>query len=563
MDIIMPKMGESVSEGTIIKWHKKVGDKVKRDEIIFEISTDKVDTEIPAPADGVLSEILVNEGETVEVGTVVAKLQTEGEEISTAEVVSEISQKVSDEVPEQVSTTAPAEQRVVEKKTEQSNIIEIAMPKMGESVMEGTIIKWHKKVGDKVKKDETIFEISTDKVDTEIPSPEEGTLVEILVGEQETVAVGTIVAKLAVGSDVQIPVQSVTKEEIFEEEISNAMHDSFSAMKQTRDEITTASDRFYSPLVLSIAQKENVSLEELNKISGSGIDGRVTKKDILSYIEQRKSKSAKPIVEAPKTTQPAITKSAAPSPSFVPETTQSTYSSSDVVKIPMDNIRLKIMEHMVHSRDTSVHVTSLIEADITHIHNFINQKKDEYLEKYNVKLTYMAFIADAVVKSLKKYPLLNSTIEGNTILQKKFINLGIAVAIEPAGLIVPNIKAAGERNIIGLAKAIADLANRARSKKLTPDDISNGTFTITNYGVFGTVFGTPIINQPEVAIVGVGTVQKRPVVIEVNGSDSIAVRHIVALTLSHDHRLIDGMLGGLFLKSIKEILENFEPENFN
>lgn len=564
MDIIMPKMGESVSEGTIIKWHKKPGDKVKRDEIIFEISTDKVDTEIPAPADGVLSEILVNEGETVEVGTVVAKLQAEGEEISTAEVVSEISQKVSDEVPEQVSTVSPAEQRVVvEKKTEQTNIIEIAMPKMGESVMEGTIIKWHKKVGDKVKKDETIFEISTDKVDTEIPSPEEGTLVEILVGEQETVAVDTVVAKLAVGSDVQIPVQSETKEEVFEEEVSNSMHDSFSAMKQTRDEIITASDRFYSPLVLTIAQKENVSLEELNKISGSGIDGRVTKKDILSYIEQRKSKSTKPKFEAPRTTQPTISKAAVPSPSFVPEISQSTYSSSDVVKIPMDNIRLKIMEHMVHSRDTSVHVTSMIEADITRIHNFINQKKDEYLEKENVKLTYMAFIADAVVKSLKKYPLLNSTIEGNTILQKKFINLGIAVAIEPAGLIVPNIKSAGERNLIGLAKAIADLANRARTKKLTPDDISNGTFTITNYGVFGTVFGTPIINQPEVAILGVGTVQKKPVVIEVNGSDSIAVRNIVALTLSHDHRLIDGMLGGLFLKSLKEILENFEPDYFN
>lgn len=563
MDIIMPKMGESVSEGTVIKWHKKVGDKVKRDEIIFEISTDKVDTEIPAPADGILSEILVNEGETIEVGTVVAKLQTEGEEINREEVVVETPQKVSDEVPEQVSKIPPAEQKVVEKKTEQTNIVEIAMPKMGESVMEGTIIKWHKKVGDKIKKDETIFEISTDKVDTEIPSPEEGTLIEILVGEQETVAVGTVVAKLVVGSDVQIPVQSETKEEVFEEEVSAAMHDSFSAMKQTRDEFTTDSDRFYSPLVLSIAQKENVSSEELNKISGSGIDGRVTKKDILSYIEQRKSKLTKPIFEAPITTQPTISKAAAPSPSFVPETSQPTYSSSDVVKIPMDNIRLKIMEHMVHSRDTSVHVTSMIEADISRIHNFINQKKDEYLEKENVKLTYMAFIADAVVKSLKKYPLLNSTIEGNTILQKKFINLGIAVAIEPAGLIVPNIKGAGERNIIGLAKAIADLANRARSKKLTPDDISNGTFTITNYGVFGTIFGTPIINQPEVAILGVGTVQKKPVVIEVNGSDSIAVRHIVTLTLSHDHRLIDGMLGGLFLKSLKEILENFEPENFN
>jgi 2-oxoglutarate dehydrogenase E2 component (dihydrolipoamide succinyltransferase) len=563
MDIIMPKMGESVSEGTIIKWHKKPGDKVKRDEIIFEISTDKVDTEIPAPADGVLSEILVKEGETVEVGTVVAKLQTEGEESKKAEVVVDTPQKVSDEVTEKVFTNPPVEQKVVERKTEQTNIIEIAMPKMGESVMEGTIIKWHKKVGDKVKKDETIFEISTDKVDTEIPSPEEGTLVEILVGEQETVAVGTIVAKLAVGNDVQIPVQSERKEEVLEEEVSIEMHDSFSGMKQTRDEFTTSSDRFYSPLVLSIAQKEDVSLDELNKIIGSGIDGRVTKKDILSYIEQRKSKSTKPIVEAPKTAQPTISKTAAPSPSFVPEASQSTYSSSDVIKIPMDNIRLKIMEHMVHSRDTSVHVTSMIEADITRIHNFINQKKDEYLEKENVKLTYMAFIADAVVKSLKKYPLLNSTIDGNTILQKKFINLGIAVAIEPAGLIVPNIKGAGERNTIGLAKAIADLANRARTKKLTPDDISNGTFTITNYGVFGTIFGTPIINQPEVAILGVGTVQKKPVVIEVNGSDSIAVRHIVALTLSHDHRLIDGMLGGLFLKSLKEILENFEPENFN
>mgnify|MGYP001362401163 FL=1 len=563
MDIIMPKMGESVSEGTIIKWHKKPGDKVKRDEIIFEISTDKVDTEIPAPADGVLSEILVKEGETVEVGTVVAKLQTEGEESKKAEVVVDTPQKVSDEVTEKVFTNPPVEQKVVERKTEQTNIIEIAMPKMGESVMEGTIIKWHKKVGDKVNKDETIFEISTDKVDTEIPSPEEGTLVEILVGEQETVAVGTIVAKLAVGSDVMIPIQSETKEEVLEEEVSIEMHDSFSGMKQTRDEFTTSSDRFYSPLVLSIAQKEGVSLDELNKIIGSGIDGRVTKKDILSYIEQRKSKSTKPIVEAPKKAQPTISKTAAPSPSFVPEASQSTYSSSDVIKIPMDNIRLKIMEHMVHSRDTSVHVTSMIEADITRIHNFINQKKDEYLEKENVKLTYMAFIADAVVKSLKKYPLLNSTIDGNTILQKKFINLGIAVAIEPAGLIVPNIKGAGERNTIGLAKAIADLANRARTKKLTPDDISNGTFTITNYGVFGTIFGTPIINQPEVAILGVGTVQKKPVVIEVNGSDSIAVRHIVALTLSHDHRLIDGMLGGLFLKSLKEILENFEPENFN
>lgn len=564
MDIIMPKMGESVNEGTIIKWHKKVGDKVKRDEIIFEISTDKVDTEIPAPEDGVLSEILVNEGETVEVGTVVARLQSEG-----GEVVQKTEPKIVEEVPsvqkvEEVVEQKVESQSVTSSATTNGNIIEIAMPKMGESVMEGTIIKWHKKVGDKVKKDETIFEISTDKVDTEIPSPEEGTLVEILVGEQETVEVGTIVAKLAVGSDVVISKPVTEKEPVTEvrREEPVSMHDNFSVTENTREELKTESDRFYSPLVLSIAEKENVSFDELRKISGSGIDGRVTKKDIFAYIEQRKSKTTKTQEVVSQTSQPQITKTAAPAPSFVPETS-STYSSSDVIKIPMDNIRMKIMEHMVHSRDTSVHVTSMIEADITLIHNFINQKKDEYLQKENVKLTYMAFIADAVVKSLKKYPLLNSTIDGNTILQKKFINLGIAVAIEPTGLIVPNIKGAGERNTIGLAKAIADLANRARTKKLTPDDISNGTFTITNYGVFGTIFGTPIINQPEVAILGVGTVQKKPIVVEVNGLDSIAVRHIVALTLSHDHRLIDGMLGGLFLKSIKDILENFDPENFN
>lgn len=561
MDIIMPKMGESVSEGTIIKWHKKVGDKVKRDEIIFEISTDKVDTEIPAPEDGILTEILVNEGETVEVGTIVAKLQIEGSE--------QVQKSVTQTFEEVEKLEMPTEQKVesqivTSKQTHSGNIIEIAMPKMGESVMEGTIIKWHKKVGDKVKKDETIFEISTDKVDTEIPSPEEGTLIEILVGEQETVEVGTIVAKVAIGSDVVISkpiVQASPKSEIkVEEPVS--MHDNLSTIRETREELSVETDRFYSPLVLTIAEKENVSFEELRKISGSGIDGRVTKKDILAYIEQRKSKTGNAEEVLTKTSKPQVEKTAAPAPAFVPEITSS-YSSSDVIKIPMDNIRMKIMEHMVHSRDTSVHVTSMIEVDITRIHNFINQKKDEYLQKENVKLTYMAFIADAVVKSLKKYPLLNSTIDGNTILQKKFINLGVAVAIEPTGLIVPNIKSAGDRNVVGLAKAIADLATRARTKKLTPDDISNGTFTITNYGVFGTIFGTPIINQPEVAILGVGTVQKKPVVVEVNGLDSIAIRYIVALTLSHDHRLIDGMLGGLFLKSIKEILENLNLENFN
>jgi 2-oxoglutarate dehydrogenase E2 component (dihydrolipoamide succinyltransferase) len=236
-------------------------------------------------------------------------------------------------------------------------------------------------------------------------------------------------------------------------------------------------------------------------------------------------------------------------------------STNDVEVIPMDNIRQKIMQHMVNSRDTSVHVTALIEVDMLKIHSFIQNHKNDFLEKEGIKLTYMPFIADAVVKALKEYPLVNSTIDGTTIYKKKYINLGIAVAMEPNGLIVPNIKKAGEKNLIGMAKAINELATNARTKKLTPDDISQGTFTITNYGIFGTIFGTPIINQPEVAILGVGAVIKKPVAIEINGSDSISIRPVVALTLAHDHRIIDGMLGGKFLKFIKDVLESFEPEN--
>ena len=562
MDIIMPKMGESVNEGTIIKWHKKVGDVVKLDEIIFEISTDKVDTEIPAASAGLLAEILVKEGDTVEVGTVVARIQSAGElDIESAPPKVEAKQVAEDKITIQEDSKRFSESII--SGSSSGNVIEIAMPKMGESVMEGTVIKWHKKVGDTVKKDETIFEISTDKVDTEIPSPEAGTLSEILVGEQETVEVGTIVAKLSVGDRVKVQVQEKAsqRDKQLQDQVQNnepvSMHDNFSKNIDTRPKEQGTGSGFYSPLVLSIAQKENVSFDELKSIQGTGLEGRISKKDILAYIEKRKAVK----VQSPKPGQVEVKKeerTASPAPSFVPSTSQVVYNEADVEKIPMDNIRQRIMDHMVHSRDTSVHVTELIEVDLTRIHNFIKHKKQEILKSENAKITYMSFIADAVVKSLKKYPLVNSSIDGNSILQKKFINLGIAVAIEPTGLIVPNIKGAGDRNVIGLAKAIADLANRARTKKLTPDDISNGTFTITNYGVFGTIFGTPIINQPEVAILGVGAVQKKPVVIEVDGSDTFAVRHIMALTLSHDHRLVDGMLGGMFLKSIKDTLENFD-----
>jgi len=564
MEVIMPKMGESVSEGTIIKWHKKVGDRVKRDEIIFEISTDKVDTEIPSPADGVLQEIKVNEGDTVEVGTVVAIINENGEtsvqpqqaEESLKEELKEIN-TVKEEI-KPVVEEKPSEKEEPSEIQSSGEVIDIAMPKMGESVMEGTIIKWHKKVGDKVKKDETIFEISTDKVDTEVPSPEEGILAEILVAEQETVEVGTIVARISKGDGV--PVKKETKEkvpEVKKEEVKvemkepESMHDNFAQVKVMEEE-----DRdpgFLSPLVLNIAKKENVSYNELKRIKGTGLEGRITKKDILAYVESRKSQPQQPSV---KKEEPKAEVKKAPAPSYKPS-----YSDNEIEKIPMDNIRQKIMEHMVRSRDTSVHVAALLEVDMTRIHNFIQKNRDIYLQRDGVKLTYMAFIAQACVKALKEYPLVNSTIEGNTIVRKKFINLGIAVAIEPTGLIVPNIKAADQKNLAGLAHAINDLAARSRNKKLTPDDITGGTFTITNYGVFGTLFGTPIINQPEVAILGVGVVVKKPVVVEVDGTDTIAIRHIMSLTLSHDHRLVDGMLGGRFLKFMKDTLENFDESS--
>ena len=556
----MPKMGESVNEGTIIKWHKKVGDKIKRDEIIFEISTDKVDTEIPSSSDGVLSEIKVQEGETVEVGTVVAVIDKEGtvaEEKKTAAVTEQL---VKEEA-KIVEVKKDESELQTEIKKEQSgpfqangNEIEITMPKMGESVMEGTIIKWFKKVGDAVKKDETIFEISTDKVDTEVPSPVAGTVSEILVAEQETVEVGTVVAKLSTGATRSENSQKKVNTEKQSDPVKTqpaAMHDNFSNVvrEEPKEEFVKGeSSRFYSPLVMNIAQKENVSFAELEKINGTGLNRRVTKNDILGYLQKRGNGGASQSVVKQKETAPA------PSYSKV----EAVYSKGDVTVIPMDNIRQKIMQHMVASRDTSVHVNALIEVDMTKIHNFIQSKKEEYINSQNVKLTYMPFIADAVVKGLKEYSLINSTIDGTTIYQKKYINLGIAVAMEPNGLIVPNIKGAEQRNFIGLAKAISDLAVKSRTKRLSPDDISNGTFTITNYGVFGTVWGTPIINQPEVAILGVGAVIKKPVVIDVDGSDAIGIRHMMSLTLAHDHRLVDGMLGGKFLKFMKDTLENFD-----
>jgi len=509
VDIIMPKMGESINEGTIIKWYKKVGDTVKKDEIIYEISTDKVDTEIPSPSDGVLVEIKAYEHETVPINEVVAVIETNGEA-----VIEEATRDNEEPSTDQVGS-----------------IIDLPMPKMGESIVEGTILKWHKKVGDEVNIDEIIYEISTDKVDTEVPSPVDGIITEILFAENETVEVGVTVAKIATKSGYQ-KVEEIAekKEEPAKKPVQEKTEEKGKKVAKIK-----SSNKFFSPLVMNIANEEGVTAGELDSINGSGISGRVTKKDILNYIKDRGTVQSSPA--------PAI---ATP------------ISSAGSETIPMDNIRKKIMEHMIRSRDTSVHVTEVMEVDMTVIHNFIEANRARLLKEDNLKLTYMAFISYAAIKALKDFPLVNSSLDGENIILKKDINLGIAVAVDPNGLIVPNIKQADEKNIRGIARAIADISFRSRNKGLTPDDIMDGTFSITNYGVFGALFGTPIINQPEVAILGVGAVVKRPVVIEVSGTDTIGIKPMMYLSLSHDHRLVDGMLGGMFLKRIKDTLQNFD-----
>ncbi len=574
IEIIMPKMGESITEGTIIKWHKSKGEHIKKDEILFEISTDKVDTEIPAQEDGIIEDILFKEGDTIAVGEIVAVLNAD-----TGLLPRDVEgSKITGSIPEMLP---PAE--IKEKSTAAAgNLIEISMPKMGESVMEGTILRWTKKAGDIVKRDDILFEISTDKVDTEVPSPADGILDKILVQEQETVEVGTIVAILRstqvelsltpsevradaidesvlivsnnADNDLNVPAISINKE-------INDSNDSMPLRNSGKERPEDRGDRFYSPLVMNIAQKESVSFEELRKIAGTGIGGRITKNDLLQYIKNRTSETTPSVTNAMGNLNTGVTQKTVPLKTSSEQSNAQQFLGA-VERVPMDNIRQKIMQHMITSRDTSVHVAGVIEVDMTRIYQFINAKKELFLQQEGVKLTYMSFISYATVQALREFPFVNASIDGNAIVQKRFVNLGIAVALEPNGLIVPNIKNAHEKNLVGLAKAITDIAAKSRNKKLTPDDISGGTFTITNYGVFGTLLGTPIINQPELAILGVGAVVKRAVVVEVDGMDTIAIKPMMYLTLSHDHRLVDGMLGGKFLNRIKDILQNFNEKSF-
>lgn len=439
--------------------------------------------------------------------------------------------------------------------------VDMNMPQMGESIAEGTILKWLKKPGDKIERDETILEISTDKVDSEIPAPVSGVLAEILVEEGKTVNVGTPIARIetdasAAGGNGKAasapaaPPASVPKEEpkpAAKPPASPPASASASAPGAAAPGAVTAhdGDRFYSPLVRAIAKEENVSAAELAAIPGTGASGRVTKSDLMAYLEQRQTpRPAAPVV-AP---APApATRAAAPAPAAV-------YDQGRVEVVPMDNMRRRIAEHMVLSKQTSPHVYSVSTCDMTKIVHYRERVKNEFEKREGTKLTYTPFFIDAAVRALKDFPMINASIDGGNIVFKKFINIGIAVALEN-GLIVPVIKSADALNMVGLARATNDIAYRARNKQLKPDEVQGGTFSITNMGSFGNLFGIPVINQPQVAILGIGAIKKTPVVV----GDGIAIRDIVYLSLSYDHRLIDGAYGGQFLQRVVEYLEAFEP----
>lgn len=451
--------------------------------------------------------------------------------------------------------------------------VDIIMPKMGESIMEGTILKWHKQPGDKVDVDETILEISTDKVDTEVPSPEAGVVSELLYSEGDVVEVGKVIAKLnSNGSSSQA---EEPKEEVAEKKVEIKLDEPAAEIKEEKktEEPAMSSNgegKFYSPLVLNIAQKEGIGIAELEKITGTGVGGRVSKKDILNYLQTRSSKpvssttttTATPVKLPEPQTQKAEPKAVATEEKKIELPKQSIdYNEEGLSVMEFDNVRQKMAEHMIVSKRVSPHVQAIAECDMTNIDKVRLSMGDEFLQKEGFKLTYMPFICEAVVKALKDFPLVNSIIDDSVTpykaITRNTINLGIAVAMNNGGLIVPVIHNADGMNLIGIARSLNDLAKRARIKKLTLNEIQGGTFSLTNFGVFGNDIGIPIINQPQVAILGLGSIKKRPVVIETEEGDFVVPRKTMIMTLSFDHRLVDGALGGMFTMRIAHYLENY------
>jgi pyruvate dehydrogenase E2 component (dihydrolipoamide acetyltransferase) len=559
-DVVMPQMGESIFEGTITKWLKKAGDRVEKDEPLFEISTDKVDAEIPSPVAGVLSEIKIEEGVTVEVNTVVAVVTEQGSEsgnqgsgIPAAIVEARVHEAADGSAVPVTASSSSAPVRPVGGGTA------VVMPQMGESIFEGTITRWLKKTGDTIEKDEPLFEISTDKVDAEIPSPVAGVLTEIKIQEGSTVEVNTVVAIVggttgsgedAIGADASE---------------AGATREAPAPLAETDPAASTESSVpegdggkvRSSPLVRRIAKENNL---DLTRIAGTGSAGRITKDDALKYLSEhgpgKGSGSATGSVVAP--ASPAPVKATAPAATAAPSNLPGTVA-------PLSRMRTIIAERMVESMRVAPHVYSVYKVDMTRIVRLRERERSRFEQAHGVKLTFMPFVAAAAIEALRRHPIVNASLEklpnqAASIRYHANVHLGIAVALE-WGLIVPVVKQAETLSFAELARTMADLAERARAKKLKPEEASGSTFTLTNMGVFGGEFGTPIINQPESAILAIGELKKEPVVItDAEGSDAIAIRAMQSYCLGFDHRLIDGADGGKFMSMFKRVLETWDRE---
>jgi pyruvate dehydrogenase E2 component (dihydrolipoamide acetyltransferase) len=408
---------------------------------------------------------------------------------------------------------------------------EMLMPKMGESITEGTILKWLISEGDKIAKDQTILEISTDKVDSEIPAPVHGTISKLVAHEGDTIEVGEVIAEIETGSNG--PVKKVNNKQSVKPE--NTTIDTQKSKPDIKKPEKRKTNRFYSPVVLNMASEHDITTNQLESINGSGMNGRVTKKDLHAYIRQLQETHGPGVQTAVK----------------IPTTAQ-LEKRTEVV--PMDNMRKFIAEHMIHSKQTSAHVSLYNEVDMSAVYTIRERNKNEFKNREGFSLTYMPFIVESAVAALKEFPMLNASIEADKIILKKYYNIGIAVAVD-SGLLVPNIFDCDGKNLVGLARAVNDIALRARTKKINPDELANGTFSISNFGVYDLTMGFPIINQPQVAILGVGALKKRAVVI----NDAIAIRPIMYLSLTIDHRLIDGAMGAKFLQKIQQLLESYDP----
>lgn len=487
-------------------------------------------------------------------------------------------------------------------------IAELVMPKLGESIMEATILKWNKKVGDHVKMDETVLDIATDKVDSEVPSTAEGVIAEILFNVNDVVPIGTVIARINTVTNGTVtdtpaapPVATVEEDEIIIQTVelthvvpepqpvpqppppSSEPVTEVVPFVPLTPEVTLldkpATNRFYSPLVLNIANSEGISLSELERIPGTGIDGRVSKKDILNYVADKKSGKAPAVAQAPIASAPVQqaprfeTVAAKPSESAAPATSISLQTSSGKLSDPaavvvngqteimeMDRMRKLIAKHMVDSKHTSPHVTSFAEADVTHMVQWREKVKNEFEKREGTKLTFTPMFVECIARVIERYPLINCSIDGDKVIIKKDINIGMATALPSGNLIVPVIKGANQLNIVGLSKAVNGLADAARNNRLKPDDTNGGTFTLTNVGTFGSLMGTPIISQPQVAILAVGAIKKRPMVIETKEGDTIGIRHMMYLSLSYDHRIVDGSIGASFLTEVAKEFEKWDPE---